>query len=370
MKKTASNHVPTEVESGVLESLVSPAIRALEAYQVHSAEGMIKLDAMENPYELPENLVEEWKTVLTNAEINRYPDPNCTDLRKAVSQTLALSGQQGVVFGNGSDELIQMLVTLTGGEGKTVLAPDPSFSMYRQICIPLNTRFVGVPLESDFRLDQDRILRAVEKEKPSCIFLAYPNNPTGNCFESETIQAILDLAPGLVVIDEAYFAFCQSTWLAEIPKWNNLVLLRTMSKSGLAGLRLGLLIADPIWTQQIEKLRLPYNINSLTQLSAKFFLAHHKVFEEQSRQVVKNRESLFRELSSLHDLQAYPSQANFVLIRVNNADQVFQDLQGKGVLIRNLSTVGTPMENCLRVTVGTEEENQIFLTALKSVLNR
>ena len=347
---------------------VRPEIRGLQAYAVPEADGLVKLDAMESPWPVPESIRREWLSALADVEVNRYPDPGSAALKSMLRQCLQIPDQCGIMLGNGSDELIQLIALLVGGPGRVFISPDPSFSMYRQICTMTGTRFAGIPLNDDFSLDAGKLLDGIERHRPACVFLAYPNNPTGNCFDPVSVERALARAPGLVVLDEAYFAFCGKTWLDSIAAHPNLLVLRTLSKSGFAGLRLGLLAGHPEWLGEMEKLRLPYNINVLTQASARCFLKHYPVFERQSEQILKNRARLFERLTEIPGVEVFPSETNFLLFRVSSdGDRVFRGLMNKGVLVRNLHAMGTPLENCLRVTVGAQEENTAFVEALKSL---
>ena len=212
------------------------------------------------------------------------------------------------------------------------------------------------------------MLSAIDEYDPACIFLAYPNNPTGNCFDQSLIEAVLARSTGLVVVDEAYFAFCGKSFVNKINRYDNLIVLRTLSKSGFAGLRLGVMLGNSDWVQEMEKLRLPYNINSLTQASAEFFLEEYPFFQQQSDQIVRNRSDLFKQLDGYPDIQVFPSETNFILCKMHNgAQNSFAQLKEKGVLVRNLHAQGSALEDCLRVTVSTEEENQLLLDALSSL---
>ncbi|MCY4227277.1 MAG: aminotransferase class I/II-fold pyridoxal phosphate-dependent enzyme, partial [Gammaproteobacteria bacterium] len=272
------------------------------------------------------------------------------------------------VLGNGSDELIQMLILMLGGRGRTIIAPSPSFSMYRQICRYTSTRFIGVPLREDFSLDGEEMIRTIRHYDPACIFIAYPNNPTGNLFDTAVLQEILDAANGLVVIDEAYHAFSESSYLNEVPKRPSLVVIRTLSKTGLAGLRLGLAVAHGEWGREISKVRFPYNINSLTQLSASLILDNADLLKQQTASIVREREKQFKALQAVDGVTVFPSAANFHLFRVSDASRVYRELLNRGVLIKNLHGTDDQLDQCLRVTVGRPGENERFLAALKSIL--
>lgn len=352
----------------LIEQWVKSSIRSLNAYCVPDAEGLIKLDAMESPWTMPESVQKEWLSILRDVKINRYPDPGSTELKSILRDCLEIPDNCGFLLGNGSDELIQLIAMLVGGDGRVFIVPEPSFSMYRQISIATGTQYAGVPLNKDYSLHADKLFDAMDEHDPACIFLAYPNNPTGNCFDAAVIEQVLTQAPGLVVVDEAYFAFCGKTWLKYIVQYPNLIVLRTLSKSGLAGLRLGLLAGNPEWLDEMEKLRLPYNINSLTQASAHCFLQHYSILQLQSAQIVENRTRLFEQLTKIPGITVFPSETNFLLCKVSSdSDQIFNGLRDKGVLVKNLHAKGTRLENCLRVTVGAEQENTAFLNALKSL---
>lgn len=332
---------------------------------------MVKLDAMENPYPLPQELVEPWLQVLRDCSLNRYPDPVAAALAQRVRSVHGVPSQSALMFGNGSDELIQVILTALAKPGATVLAPEPGFVMYRQLARSLGLNFVGVPLRAgDFGLDLDAMIDAIRRERPVVVFLAYPNNPTGNLFAEAEMLAVLECAPGVVVIDEAYAPFAGRSFLPGIHRHPNALLMRTLSKLGLAGLRLGYLAGEPLWLEQFDKLRLPYNIGALTQASADFALSRYAAFEAQTQLICDEREALYRELSSIELIEAFPSDANFILFRTldHGASQIFDALRAAGILIKNLAAAGGLLADCLRVTVGTAEENRRFLSALQHSL--
>jgi histidinol-phosphate aminotransferase len=362
--------MPHSTPSDALTTWVRPEIRALTAYPVPSASGLIKLDAMENPYALPESLREPWLAALRDQALNRYPDPQAQDLQAALRETMGIAPEMGLVLGNGSDELIQMLALTLGGPGHKILSLEPGFVMVRLIATFAGLAYVGVPLQADdFALDLHATLAAIEQHQPALTFIAYPNNPTGNLFETEAIAAIIAASPGLVVVDEAYAPFTDHSFLPRLGDWPNLLVLRTVSKMGLAGLRLGYLAGPPEWIAEINKTRLPYNINVLTQASAVFALAHAEVFDAQTREIRAERERLALALSAMDGLHVYPSQANFILLRLaeGGASRVFAALKDHGILIKNLDGAHAQLRDCLRVTVGTAEENQAFLHAFATV---
>lgn len=349
-------------------ALLRREILDLHAYHVPDSSGYIKLDAMENPYPLPPGLREEIAAVAASAAINRYPDPGAAVLKERIRTLLCPPDGMGVLLGNGSDELIQLLALAMNKPGATLLGVEPSFVMYKMIATFTGMRYVGVPLAADFSLDLPATLAAIEREQPALIFLAYPNNPTGNLFPADAVAQIIEAAPGLVVVDEAYYAFASDSFISHLARYPNLLVMRTFSKLGMAGLRLGFLAGSTAWLEQLEKLRLPYNVGVLPQLVAVKLLEHHETLLQQAEQIKLERTVLHRQLGEIAGVQVYPSEANFLLFRVVNAAHVFDGLKRRGVLIKNLHG-GHPMLNdCLRVTVGTPEENERFMTALKESL--
>ena len=352
-------------------SLIRPEILELQAYGVADPGDLIKLDAMENPYPWPEELKRQWVDRLQQVAINRYPDPQARSLSPALRQAMGVPHDMQMMLGNGSDELIQIVLMAMAKPGAKVLAPTPTFVMYDMTARFVGMEFISVPLkENDFSLDMDAMLAAIEQHQPAVIFLAYPNNPTGNLFSTSAIESILNAAKGLVVMDEAYHAFAGRSFMARLAEHDNLVVMRTVSKLGLAGLRLGLLVGDMAWLSEFDKVRLPYNINSLTQASAEFALANIDFLEQQTAELCRARDALFDDLSQLESVEVSPSYANFILFRVSgkSADEVFDGLRQRGVLIKNLDKADPVLTACLRVTVGTAEENLIFLTALTEIV--
>lgn len=354
-----------------IERWIRPEIRALDAYHVPPSAGLVKLDAMENPYRWPQGVVEEWLEVLRAVSLNRYPDPSAGALKQRLRSFFGVPHDVELLLGNGSDELLQIIALALAAPGRKALAPQPAFSMYRMISTFAGLEFVGVPLRAgDFGLERDAILEAIARHQPALVLLDYPNNPTGGLFDQETVRAIIDAAPGLVVVDEAYQAFSGASvmaWLCECP---NLLVLRTLSKMGLAGLRLGMLAGRREWIGEFDKIRLPYNINVLTQASAGFALRHQAMLESQAERIRADRESLFASLQRCPGLTVYPSRANFILFRApaGRGSEIFGRLREHGVLIKNLDGQGELLRDCLRVTVGTPDENQAFISALGAVL--
>ncbi|MFC1771882.1 histidinol-phosphate transaminase [Pseudomonadota bacterium] len=351
-------------------SWVRPEIQALTAYHVPDPGNMIKLDAMENPYRWPEPLIDEWLDVLRQVELNRYPDPSARSLTERLKQVMQVPAGMQLVLGNGSDELIQMLALAVAERGRVIMAPDPTFVMYRMIAEFAGLQYASLPLANDFSLDVETMLAAIEAQQPAIIFLAYPNNPTGTLFESDAVEAVIRAAPGLVVVDEAYAPFTDATFMSRLGEFSNLLVLRTVSKMGLAGLRLGLLAGPSEWLGEIDKVRLPYNINVLTQASALFALQHQDMLDKQTAQIRLDRAELYAALETLDGIEPYPSEANFILFKTpaGQADALFEALKADGVLIKNLNPAGGRLKDCLRVTVGTPDENGAFLAALRKAL--
>jgi histidinol-phosphate aminotransferase len=353
-----------------LNKLFRQELLFMSAYKVADAKNLIKLDAMENPYCWPEAIQQQWLETLKNSAINRYPDPEARILCDALRNSNRLPEESALLLGNGSDEIIQILL-MALPQNASVIAPEPSFVMYKQIAQSLGLNYRGIPLLSDsFDLDLPAMLANINELQPALIFLAYPNNPTGNLFDAQAIKTIIASAPGLVVIDEAYAPFADSSFIDSLSDYNNLLVMRTVSKLGLAGLRLGYLIGPIALLEQLHKLRLPYNINCLTQVTAAFALNNADFLRQQTENIRQERSLVFNALQAIANIKPYSSSANFILFKTlgASADHVFNSLKQQGVLIKNLSRQGGVLENCLRVTVGKPEENQAFLKALQAAL--
>ena len=351
------------------EDLVREEIRALAAYHVPPAGGMVKLDAMENPYRLPPGLAARMGERLAQVAVNRYPDPAAAALKARLREAMGIPDALDIVLGNGSDELIQVISLALARPGALALAPEPSFVMYRMSAIAAGMRYAGVPLGEGFALDEAAMLRAFEEHRPALTWLAYPNNPTGNLFARDAILRLVRAAPGLVVVDEAYYAFAGGASLMdEVGRHPNLILVRTVSKLGLAGLRLGLAIAAPAWTRELEKLRPPYNVNVLTMAAAELLLAEGEVFAAQTAAIVAERARVERALDAMPGARRFPSAANFILVRVADAPAAFEALRARGILVKTLHGSHPLLANCLRLTVGTPDENAKLLEALASIL--
>jgi histidinol-phosphate aminotransferase len=347
--------------------LIRPEILALSAYPVPSSTGFIKLDAMENPHEFPAELKSALMEHLAAASLNRYPDASASELRATIRQAMQIPDALEIVLGNGSDEIIQMIATACAKPGATLLSFEPAFVMFKMIATFCGLSYVGVPLTNAFAIDIEATRAAIRQHQPAVTFIAYPNNPTGNLFDREAIREILQISRGLVVIDEAYFAFSSESFLDEIASYPNAVLMRTVSKLGLAGLRLGFLVGHPEWIGQFDKVRLPYNINSLTQAAATFALKHYESFLDQASTLRAERVRVSSALARISGITVFPSEANFVLIRVPNGQKIFDALLSRKILLKHTGKGHALLANTLRLTIGTTSENDALINALHEV---
>jgi histidinol-phosphate aminotransferase len=358
----------------LIDNIIRPEVRALSAYHVPDSEGFVKLDAMENPYALPPGLRDELGKRLADVALNRYPVPSYSALKAALCAKMGVPAGYDVVLGNGSDELITMLSVACAKPGAKVLAPVPGFVMYAMSARFAGMEFVGVPLKADFTLDLPAMLEAIATHRPAITYLAYPNNPTGNLYDEAAIVDIIRAVgdTGLVVVDEAYQPFAQASFMPRLPEFANLIVMRTVSKLGLAGIRLGYMSAAPELLVEFDKVRPPYNINVLTQAVAEFVLQHVDVFDAQAAALRTQREQLRAELAVLPGAQVFPSAANFLLLRIQangkTADDVFANLLERKVLVKNVGKMHILLANCLRVNVSTPEENALLVAALQASL--
>lgn len=351
----------------LVEKRVRPEIRALSAYSVPHLSTTVKLDGNESPFAIPTDVRGKVERALGSVDINRYPDPGAEKLREKISKTSGFP-LGGILLGNGSDELIGMLITtFSGGTGR-ILYPVPTFSMYGISGLALGAELVEAELDDDFDIDMESTVGAIEEKDPDLIFLASPNNPTGNMFSVEKIREIIGLSRGIVVVDEAYSDFSGHTFLPLIREHGNLIILRTLSKVGFAGIRLGILYGREALVREIDKVRCPYNINSMTQAVAGVVLENHEFVNENIQLIVRERGRVYKALSGFPGVHPYRTDANFVLFKIGDADSVFEALLHRGILIRNFNSPGR-LENCMRVTIGTPRENDRFLEALGKILS-
>jgi histidinol-phosphate aminotransferase len=346
-------------------------VQSMHAYAIQDSVGMVKLDAMENPFRLPPALQKALGERLGALALNRYPDGRVNDLRSALAAHAGMPEGYDIMLGNGSDELISLLALACDVPGASVLAPVPGFVMYAMSAQLQGLDFHGVPLTVDFELDEAAMLDAIAAHKPSIVYLAYPNNPTGNLWNDESIEKIIiaqGAQGGLVVMDEAYQPFASQTYLDRMVKHAHVLLMRTLSKFGLAGVRLGYMMGPKALIAEIDKVRPPYNISVLNYECGLFALSHADVFADQAKALRSQRDALQRALADLPGAQPFPSEANMILVRVADAAQTFDKLKAQGILVKNVSKLHPLLNNCLRLTVGTESENNQLLLALKDAL--
>jgi histidinol-phosphate aminotransferase len=343
-------------------------VQSMHAYAIQDSVGMVKLDAMENPHSLPPELQKALGERLGVLALNRYPNGRVDDLRQALARYAGMPEGFDIMLGNGSDELISLLAMACDVPGASILAPLPGFVMYAMSAQLQGLAFHGVPLTADFELDEAAMLAAIAEHKPSIVYLAYPNNPTGNLWNDETIEKIVlaqGAQGGLVVMDEAYQPFASKSYMDRITRHAHVLLMRTLSKFGLAGVRLGYMVGPKALVAEIDKVRPPYNISVLNYECALFALEHAEVFAAQAKDLREQRTRLLKELAALPGVQPFPSEANMVLARVPDAAKAFEGMKAHGVLIKNVSKMHPLLANCLRMTVGTAAENDQLLAALK-----
>ncbi len=339
-----------------IERIVKKNVSLLRAYNAKYIPCSIKLDANESPYSI--NVTAK---AAAKINTNRYPDPEARELKKIIAKDLGVN-QDNILQGNGSDELIYYLITTFGGP---VLYAVPTFSMYGIISQALGEEKIEISLDREFDLDIGKILSAVKKERPRVIFISSPNNPTGNCFSSDRIFKIIKKSKGIVVVDEAYQPFSSKRgFLPLLRDYKNLVILRTLSKIGLAALRIGFLIADAEIIREVNKVRLPFNVNSLSQAVAIEALKDKKLLNSFIRTIISERERLYKEMLKIKGIKPFPTEANFILFKTRDPEGIYNALLKRGVLVRNISDL---VRNCLRVTIGTPEENKVFLKTLKGL---
>src|SRR3954469_13839243 len=298
-------------------------VQSMHAYAIQDARGMVKLDAMENPHRLPPALQKELGERLAAVALNRYPGERIEDLKRALARHAKLPAGFGLMLGNGSDELISLLAMACDVPGASIVAPQPGFVMYAMSAQLQGLKFVGVDLTPDFELDEKAMLDAIALHQPAIVYLAYPNNPTANLWNDSTIEKIVEAAPGLVVIDEAYQPFSSKSYLDRMRKHEHVLLMRTLSKFGLAGVRIGYMMGPAALIAQVDKVRPPYNISVLNSEAALFALEHEDVFAAQAADLKRERTRIQAALREL-GLQAWPSDANMILVRVADPARSFE----------------------------------------------
>ena len=359
-----------------LKKLIRQDVQSMHAYAIQDSAGMVKLDAMENPHRLPASLQAQLGQRLGALAFNRYPDGRVNDLRHALADYAHMPEGFDIMLGNGSDELISLLAMACDVAGEpesgasptaaTVLAPLPGFVMYAMSAHLQGLKFIGVPLTADFELDESAMLAAMVEHQPAIIYLAYPNNPTANLWDDAVIEKIINAAPGLVVMDEAYQPFSSKSYINRISQHKHVLLMRTMSKFGLAGVRLGYMMGPKALIAEIDKVRPPYNISVLNYECALFALEQRDVFALQAQELIAQRTLLLAALNAMTGVKAWKSDANMILVRVNDAAKTFEGLKTRKVLVKNVSKMHPLLANCLRLTVGTADENLQLLAALEA----
>lgn len=357
--------------SARLDQLIATRIRqdvqSMHAYAIQDSRGMVKLDAMENPHRLPPQLQRALGERLAGVALNRYPGERIEDLKKELARHAGLPAGFGLMLGNGSDELISLLAMACDVPGATILAPLPGFVMYAMSAQLQGLQFVGVDLTPELELDERAMLDAIALHQPAIVYLAYPNNPTANLWNDATIEKIVEAAPGLVVMDEAYQPFAARSYMDRVTRHEHVLVMRTLSKFGLAGVRIGYMMGPAQLVQQVDKLRPPYNISNLNCEAALFALEHEDVFAAQAAGIRAERERLQAALKGM-GLKTWPSDANMILVRVPDAAASFEGMKARKVLVKNVSRMHPLLAGCLRLTVGTPDENAQMLAALQSTL--
>ena len=354
-----------------MQRVIRTDLQAMHAYAVQPSAGFIKLDTMENPHRLPQPLQQALGERLGRVALNRYPAERGDDLKAALARHAGLPEGCALMLGNGSDELITLLTQACALPGATVLAPLPGFVMYGMSAAMLGLQFVGVPLTADFELDEPAMLAAIHQHRPALLYLAYPNNPTANLWDDAVIDRLIDAMAdvrGLVVMDEAYQPFASRDSLARLRRHEHVLLMRTMSKFGLAGVRIGYLMGRSALVGEVDKLRPPFNISVLNAEAGLFALEHVDEYARQAALIRQQRERLYAALQTMPGVHPWPSQANMVLARVPDAAAAFAGLKQRGVLVKNVSALHPLLANCLRLTVGTPDETGQLIDALRASL--
>ena len=354
----------------LVRALIPDRVRQGAAYQVPDATGMIKLDAMENPYTLPKLMRYELAHRLADCAMNRYPDPHAKAICAPLRRWMEIPDTLDLLFGNGSDEIIGLLISNLIGTGRSVCAPDPSFVMFEVLADQYAVPFRALPLDSEFDIDSDGWIDGLMEADPALIFIPQPNNPTGNLFSKDRLAKIVESTQALIVIDEAYTAFTDADYLDWAIRYPNVVVMRTLSKVGLAGSRFGMLIGHPDWIVEFDKIRLPYNINVLTQTVVQFALERAPTLEEQSGKIRQERRRLTTLLEE-RGFSVWPSEANFVVVdcETHSARSLFEGLKQYRILVKCLDGSHPRLANTLRLTVGAPEESNALFGALDQLVS-
>ena len=350
-----------------IAAVIRQDVKSMHAYAIQDSTGLVKLDAMENPFRLPEALQRALGERLGRVAINRYPVACVGQVISALSSHIRLPAGCKLMLGNGSDELISLLAMACDLPGATILAPLPGFVMYAMSAQLQGLKFVGVDLTPEFELDERAMLDAIALHQPAIVYLAYPNNPSANLWDDATIEKIVQAAPGLVVIDEAYQPFASRSYLDRVTRHEHVLLMRTLSKFGLAGVRIGYMMGPELLVAQIDKVRPPYNVSVLNAEAALFALEHEDMFVAQATELKRERGRIQKALKEM-GVQSWPSDANMVLVRVTDPVRSFEGMRSRKVLVKNVSKMHPLLAGCLRLTVGTADENTQMLSALQATL--
>ena len=354
-----------------LKKVIRQDVQSMHGYAIQPSAGFVKLDAMENPFRLPAALQRELGERLGQVAINRYPGSRVADVVTALTNFAQVPAGCKLILGNGSDELINLIAMACDVPGNVVLAPLPGFVMYEMAAKLQGLAFVGVPLTADFELDEAAMLAAIATHRPAITYLAYPNNPTANLFDDgviDRIVAAVGAQDGLVVFDEAYQPFASRSWMQRMAAHPHVLVMRTLSKFGLAGVRLGYLVGAAALIDEIDKVRPPYNVSVLNAEATLFALEHAAEFARQAAVLRSERARLLEAIGAMAGARPYPSEANMILVRVADAKRTFDGMKARGVLVKNVASLHPLLANCVRLTVGTPDENTLMIDALKASL--
>lgn len=355
-----------------ITATVRQDVQSMHAYAIQPSAGYVKLDAMENPFRLPPELQRELGERLGRVAINRYPTGCVADVVEALSRYVELPAGCKLMLGNGSDELISLLAMACDRPGNTIVAPLPGFVMYEMSAKLQGLGFVGVPLTAGFELDAPAMLAAIERHRPAITYIAYPNNPTANLFDEGIVERIVAAVGaqghGFVVFDEAYQPFSSRSWMQRLAVHEHVLVMRTLSKFGLAGVRLGYMAGAAALIDEIDKVRPPYNISVLNAEATLFAIDHADEFARQAAVLRAERERLQSSLRDMPGVTPYPSEANMILVRVPDSARAFAGMKERGVLVKHIAGLHPLLANCLRLTVGTPEENTLMIDALRASL--
>ncbi|MEG0027385.1 MAG: histidinol-phosphate transaminase [Raoultibacter sp.] len=325
------------------------------------------LSANENPQDIPEDVRREITKRMKRFSFNRYPDPLATELRELIAEANGLE-KENVVIGNGGDELLFNTALAWGGPGRTFLNIPPTFSVYENNARLTGTTVVNIDRDENYEIDEEAVLARVAQGDIDYVIIASPNNPTGKLADERFLLKLLESTNALVMVDEAYFEFSRTSMRPYLAQHKNLILLRTFSKAfSLAGVRMGYLLGDVDVITEFVKVRQPYSVDSLAQLVACCVFENRNSFAHGILEIIEQREVVLEALRKIPRIKAYPSDANYILFKTKDAARVWEKLYAQGVLVRDFSK-SAGLTDCLRVTIGSPEENQLFLAALKQAL--